>query len=273
MGNSFTTTTSTGTGSESTLSITRSDIKTALGRYLPINRDPSKWSADAISDNNAIIKSGENGFYQPPVLPGEHSVHVWSFLEPILSLSITAGTADYTMAADFAGLIDPYLSFTSADNQIFKVEIVTVGEILKLRQQENLYSYSQSLWAAETWTTGNQIGGQRKRLMLFPTPTTNGTLEGPYRSNPNAISDAAPYPLGGQPHAETLLESVLSAAELKLNDERGPHYARFMELMVASIAFDRKTGPRYLGYNRNKSHRERFEPWMRHYPSSVVFNP
>lgn len=274
MGNSFTTTTASGSGTESTLSITRSDIKAALGRFLTISRSSGNWSSDMVTDMNAVIKSGENSFYHPMVLPGEKSVHDWSFLQPIMSLDIDATVADYTLPGDFGGFIDPYLSFAAADNQIFKVELVSAGEILKLRQQENLYSYSQSLWAAETWITGDQTSGQRKKLMLFPAPTSDGTLEAPYHSNPNAISDAAPYPLGGQPHAETLLEAVLSSAELKYNDTEGPHNARFRELMIASVAFDRKVGsPRYLGYNRNRSHRERFSPFLRHFPSTVVFNP
>ena len=88
-----------------------------------------------------------------------------------------------------------------------------------------------------------------------------------YRSNPYNLSPSKPYPLGGQPHAETLIASCLAAAELKLNDEQGPHYADFIEKLRSSVSIDRRMNLHTLGYNGDGSCEAQYERGQ-----TVLFN-
>ena len=260
MGNAFETTVSPSATGESTLSLNRTQLRRAVARYLGVSRNSADWASDPYleEDINDIVASGERSFYQPVRLPNESSVHAWSFLRPVLPLPIVANTADYDLPDDFAGFIDPYLSFVAADDQWHSVELTNVVRIQRKRQTEDLAPSDEPELAAVNQKTVDQTGGQRYEIMLWPSPSTAATLTAPYYSNPFAITDAAPYPLGGQPHAETLLESVLAAAELHENDTRDIHRVTFQERLAASIALDRKlTTTKDFGYNGDSSMRPR----------------
>ena len=122
---------------ESTLSITRTDIRRAIGRYLPIARTPASWlGTDTDTDVNDIIKSGERNFYRPPILPGERMSHTWSFLEPVLDLAIISAQTSVPLPADFGGYVDNSLTFALADDEYHKIVLTDISTIRSLRQTD-----------------------------------------------------------------------------------------------------------------------------------------
>ena len=58
-----------------------------IGSYIGIGRDQTGYSADQISEIEAIIDRGYRQFIAPPVLKGENLPHVWSFLCPAATLN------------------------------------------------------------------------------------------------------------------------------------------------------------------------------------------
>lgn len=89
MANNFSTTYSTAATGESTLSVTRDDLRRYVRRYLGISRTGS-LDTDDEADVSDAIKTGERAFYHPEVLPGETTGHIWSFMNPLMTLSLTA---------------------------------------------------------------------------------------------------------------------------------------------------------------------------------------
>lgn len=160
---------------------------------------------------------------------------------------------EYTLPDAFGGFIDPFLSFVAANNQCYVVQITSVSEILRYRQFEPWSVGIQPVYAAVVPKSSDGTDGQRQQLLLFPTPTEAGTLDGVYYAIPNATTDAAPYPLGGEVHAETYLAAIMAAAELEKNKQAGPLKLQFMERLAASIAHDKRIGPKFLGYNGDRS--------------------
>jgi hypothetical protein len=72
----------------------------------------------------------------------------------------------------------------------------------------------------------------------------------PYAIIPSVrLRSGTPYPLGGMNHAETILYACLAAAELQKDDDRGPRWETFKELLIASIDMDRRGRPDNIGYN------------------------
>ena len=69
--------------------------------------------------------------------------------------------------------------------------------------------------------------GQRFELLTFPTTDAARTINYRYSIQPNAVTDAAPYPLGGAQHGETLMLACLARAELFIKREPGPLTAEF----------------------------------------------
>jgi hypothetical protein len=231
---------------ESTLSITRADLKTAVARRMGLSRTAGDWTTDDSNAVTDIIENGERDFYGPPPLPGEKASHVWSFSTPLLTIGLTANVADYDLPDDFGGFTGNELYYEDQDDVWYTVRITSVAEILKQRGQDELVCDYPRLAATQWLPTGSSIG-QRMSLMVWPTPSTSLTLKSQYYSNPSAISDSLPYPLGGQPHGATLRAAVLAAAELEMDGAHGPWREKFMERLMWSVAFDRRSGPKFFG--------------------------
>ena len=171
------------------------------------------------------------------------------------SVTITSGTSyslerwEYTLPDDFGGFLETWLSFVPENNKICPVRQTGIAEILQLRAQNLGNVSTQPEVFAVQAKASDRTAGQRFKIFLYPVPQQAGALVGRYYAVPWAISDAAPYPLGGQPHFETLLEACLAAAELHMNDTLGVHTQKFQERLAASISHDRRMSPRHFGYN------------------------
>lgn len=86
------------------LALTYAELRRWIGRQIGKDRDPSAWSSATSSDASDIFRSGLRQLYWPPLLPGESTPHVWSWLQPTLAqlelhaayatgtVSVTAGT-------------------------------------------------------------------------------------------------------------------------------------------------------------------------------------
>ena len=174
------------------------------------------------------------------------------------TVTVAAGTSyslerwEYTLPDDWGGFLETWLSFVPENNKVCPVRQTGIAELLQLRAQ-NLGSISTQpeLFAVQA-KTSDRTAGQRFKIFLYPVPQAAGTLVGRYYAVPWAISDAAPYPLGGQPHFETLLESCLAAAQLFMNDTLGVHTQKFQERLAASISHDKRMSPRHYGYNYDR---------------------
>lgn len=84
--------------SESTLSISRDELRRAVGRLLGYSRTPANWSATTVTDVEDIIKAGLRKAYNPPLLPGERYPHRWSFLFPTALINTVAPYSTGTIA-------------------------------------------------------------------------------------------------------------------------------------------------------------------------------
>lgn len=84
--------------SESTLSITYTELKQAVAHYLGYGRVESAWSASQIADITAAIRSGLRQFYFPPKIFEERQSHKWSFLTPVTTLDVVGPYSTGTVA-------------------------------------------------------------------------------------------------------------------------------------------------------------------------------
>lgn len=229
--------------SESSLTLTRLQLKEHLGMFLSWSRTIADWTAENALDATRIIQAGERQFYAP-VLKSQNpnappKSYVWSFLSPKLTLAMTTNATD--LPDDFGGFLDTELAFTSAVT--WPLTLVPIWRVLEKIQAGTSMptGITQPLLGAVTpKVQAIAATGQRWQITVWPTPTSSISVTGRYRSNPLTISDDTYYPMGGEPHAETLLESVLAAAEEFMNDTAGVHRERFETLLAASVALDQR---------------------------------
>ncbi len=157
---------------------------------------------------------------------------------------------EYDLDDLFGGfLTDLYFKDENAD-VAWPLRRVEHGEILELRQGTVTTTRPDRYAIVQKTITGTS--GTRMKLVLWPSPDAAYTLTAPYITAPWTLTSSLTYPMGGQPHSETLREACLAAAESEIQGQKGLHYANFQERLRASVAFDRRVGvPAYLGYNGN----------------------
>jgi hypothetical protein len=87
--------TSSGT---STLDAPYEDIRRDIGRLRSWGRDPSSWTPDNVTDCADYIKQGLRTWLTPDILPNERTIHEWSFLKPIATMTLSGAYSTGTVA-------------------------------------------------------------------------------------------------------------------------------------------------------------------------------
>lgn len=175
-----------------------------------------------------------------------------------LSAAASAGTvysltqSDYDCPDDFGTLETP-LAYGTQDSQRGFIRHVGESEIRGLR--EGGWQSGIPLYVAvgiSGVTTASE--GQRNQFKFWPRPSTALHLKYNYHAYQDAMTGTTPYPLGGLAHSQTILESILAVAELKLLDAPGAHSESFAVRLAASIKRDKELGPsnmgRFIGANK-----------------------
>jgi hypothetical protein len=251
---------------ESTLSLDRTQLRQAIGMFAGMGPTVSEYSENELTQIDLCLDIGLRSFYDPMIMPGESAKHEWSFMTPIGSLPLTADQIDYDMPDDFGHFTDSRL-YMSADSEAWhEIRLVAVSRILALRQRDTSSASGPTQFAALTAVNTSGVTPTRERLMIWPPPDSSSyVLRFEYRSNPYQLTAGQKYPLGGQPHAETIREACLAAWEREVDGQEGVHSRQFMLRLQTSIATDRRvTGPETLGYNGDRSSSPRaFERWNR----------
>jgi hypothetical protein len=233
------------------LSITYNELQQAIGRYLGYGRiyGPDNGTEEW-ADIEDCIKSGLRQFYAPPPVENSSRSHHWSFLRPVTALSLIAGIADYDMPDDFGGLngVLTYPDWTASKPVIVSSES-DIRTVRQIRPQTGKPTHAAIRPKASDGATEQVF-----EMIVWPTPDTDIELAYRYYVLPNTLSGENPYPYGGAAHSETILESCLSIAEQRLNDQKAIHWEKFLQRLAASIQIDTKTtGADFLGYNADRS--------------------
>lgn len=218
--------------SGSDLTLQYSALRREIGRFLGYGRDPDDWDSDQTQDVTDIIAGGLRQFYWHPPVEGRDR-HEWSFLRPSDTLTLVAGTSNYSLPADFGSLVDEF-TYGAGDN----LSRMTKLNPEQLRQKQTVVQTGDPTCFAVKVKAHASGANQRYEVDFYPTPSVSRTLTYRYSISPDVIDATDDYPRGGAVHAETILESCLAVAEKTLNDEEGVHYKRFMERLAASIELD-----------------------------------
>jgi hypothetical protein len=210
-----------------------------------------KWNINQLTHGEKatvqrLLTSALDRFYRP-AMAGE-GLYRWSFMVVDYTLTTVSGQSDYTLSADHGGVIGP-LFLTSSSSLQGEVTKTSVENIQSYRAENVSFTTQPSLFA-ERPTTSDGTGEHVWELLLWPTPSAVYTLSGTRLLDPAQITSAAPYPLGGRAHRDTILASCRAVAELEKNGKAGAYEADFQKRLSASLQADMQTHQsQILGYN------------------------
>ena len=241
------------------LELAYADYRLAVAHFMGYGQTVASWSTEQAAVILVCLNRGLRGFYHPPLLPPElrsalnlpAAIHQWSFLRPSTKTLVTVVDQQaYTPGDDFGGIIG---DITFADDEGI-VPIVHVSEsfIRKERMARNgsgtpfFFAVRPVVFVAAT--------GQRYEILLHPEPSSVWTLT--YKSMVLAepLTSTNIYARGGEIHSETIMQSMVAAAEKYNNDVRGVEWDAYMERLASSIDSDRRElTAKEFGENRDYS--------------------
>ena len=218
------------------LGINKAYLRRLIGQKLEYSGNPSAWSHTQSAKIADILRSGLRKFYNPQVLPGESFQHSWKFLTPNHEITFVADQTAYDLPPDFSVLHGPIVYRPTSTTIYPSIKIVGSSRV----EQELAGSFTATYprLAATRVKSNDKLHGTRHEIIFAPIPSEASTVYLKYRINPDQLTDEQALPLGGEQHAQTLIESCLAACEVD-SGRRGAHYQEFMECLRASISSDR----------------------------------
>jgi len=235
---------------ESSLSMGYPDYLARLGVFLGYGASPT---GDELTDCQRIIDAGLRRFY---------GAHTWRFLEPTSTLTLTASQEYADLPDDFSAVISLNFPSNEYENALINVSTQALDEMRSITN----YAATKPRYYAVEPQTSDQTTGQRFRAVFWPVPDDAYVMVIRYRALQERLRDATPYALGGQEHAETIMEFILSQAEMERDDERGVHEARAKELLVQSIRRDTSLNAKNYGYMNDFSDQRHERVRQDYYP-------
>jgi hypothetical protein len=229
---------------DSTLSITYDDLQAEVGEFLHYGPDASSWSAEETKRVDRIIQAGVRQFYYPPAMEGIELGYEWSFMRPGATLVTVAGTRTYDLPDDFSKVVgEMYYAVDVFNRAIVEVPIGRIDELLQANDDSDFPRFFAVRFKASTGATG-----QKHEVLFWPKPNDAFTLSYRYDAYAGKI-DQLNYrnPLGGMKYGECIIESCLSVAERRGNDEAGIHEQQFQRLLMAAVAMDRRNSAQRYG--------------------------
>lgn len=232
---------------DESLGLTKRILSRKIGEFLKYGAHDGTWTAAQQAKVADVLRDGLRKFYDPVALPGQNLPHDWSFLAPVGQLQLQSGVYEYDLPADFAMLAGS-LTYAPGTNVLYP-PIAIRSEFDVRHELQYTDAASRPFMAAVRVKPSDGGTGTRYQLIVYPSPDGNYDVSFRYKINPLELESDVALPLGGQAHAQTLIEACLAAAELSVGGAPGPHEAEFTRRLVASVGHDLKvTCPDTFGY-------------------------
>ncbi len=253
---------------ESTLAASYTDLLADVATFLGYTRGvafgEADWDFRQKANLERCVRGGIRNVY--------HCGYDWSFLKPVVTLTLSSGANTVPLPDDFGGL-EGQIALGATTATVWQpLDVRGIGD---LYQQQNLYptTNGQPLLVAQEPIKGTgPTQGQRFQLRFWPLADQDYRIQFQYYLLPDYLSGALPYVYGGAQHAETFLSSCKAIAERDLDDIiDGPQQIEFMRRLDVSKDLDRRHKPQMLGYNRD--HSDSHSEWTRrdvHWNNPVV---
>lgn len=240
------------------LQIDYAEIQARVDRFMGW-RGVANWTAQNTADFGYILKEGLRNFYYPRALGNAFS-HEWSFLRPNYRFTTVADQRQYELPPNFDHIYGAINFDDSGSSNNYPPVHITNYQVLQRHNARETYTSFPQL-AAIIVIQGDGLTPQRQIMELHPTPDSTYPLYYQYVAMADSIDATNKYPLGGDVHSDTIMSSILAAAESQMDDDtEGAHQRAFLAKLTSSISMDRRRAASQFGYNSNE---KRFMPASR----------
>jgi len=192
-------------------------------------------SADDEADAKQIVNDAYRRFLD---------AHEWSFLRKHDFIVTVAGTWKYDLPVDFVNLVGTF-SFDS-DDAYGPLEERSVSQIMEMRAVSTYTQYPE--FFAIQHANYTKEAGQKKELLLYPTPDAAYKLWYTYTIYPPKLENDDDIPIGGAEYSSVLRQLCLAEAESQMEEKSGVQEAKATAMLSDAITKDRRRITHNLGY-------------------------
>lgn len=247
-----------------TTGLAKSDLDALAGWHLGYGRDSTAWSTEQTAIINEMVKMAQRRVYITEEDPnyGVPGAYKWTFLKPVLSVTLESGQQYRDLPDDFGGLEGAVTISLSGSSGFAPIPQMSEPYLRTLYANSPSATGKPQAVAVE-WLPGQeQDRGQRARLVIYPIPDAAYILKFQYYLTPDAMSGTRPYPYGGAQHAELFKAAVLACCDLEVHGQLAERHDYFMRRLRAAIVADQRNREQQLGYVGDRigprpTHRER----------------
>jgi len=224
---------------ESTLSLTRDDLRSEVGLKLGYGLDVSGWTPEQIARIDICVRDGLAQFYFP-VTQDQKTVYEWSFLTPTATLALADTDQDYDLPDDCDGIIERFI-VTAGSSAATVIPVVEMDELLQLSTAEAASNALPRIAAIRPKDTDpTTSASQRYEALFYPTPDGSYTVSYDYPVQVDSIGTTNTYLPGGSSHSQTIVQSCLAVAEQFFTPDEQIHQQTFQARLQASIEYDKR---------------------------------
>lgn len=223
--------------SDSVIVLTASTTISSSSPYCIFQMDESNWKT--LRD---IIGNGYRRYLAPPPLPRNdnpntppHSAWSWSWLHPVSSLSLTSTDWDYDLPDD-CGQITSNWTYTLGT---VEKPIQIVDEKTLRANQSQANASDAPLMVCVRPKTFVSATGHRFEAIFYPTPDASYTVKFNYDIEPDDLTPANKYPVGGSVNAGLFLAACQAEAELRFTQQPGAFAQDFLSKLMAAVEHDK----------------------------------
>ena len=230
-----------------TADVTYREIQRRVGAYLGYGWSPLAWTHAQIQQVDEIIRHGVNEYYTPQI--SGNSVHEWSFMRPVGSITTASGQREYPLPENFERLMGQPTYADRIGQGYDPLEVTTEQRLRAFQAVDETSSYPR--FAAVKALGSGGSDRQSLAMVLHPTPDAAYEIAFQYQATSVRLSTENRYPLGGPVHGEGVLLSCMAAAELHRDNKEGGWAKKFQSRLQTNIATDQRRAAQNFGYNGN----------------------
>jgi hypothetical protein len=205
-------------------------------------------SDDDKADVNRAIEDGCRWFYHPEPVDGVPMGYRWSFMQPHRTITLTAGTGEYTLPSAFQHIVGE-LTCTAAGGVGAgrTVKKTDLTELNRLRSVSGRTGYPELYAIGKNFSDGTD--NQTSTINLYPIPDAAYTLDYDYFRQIDVLETGITHGYGFPEHSHTVEQACIAAYDINVNDASmgDTRYQLFLKRLQASVMLDRKTRPSTIG--------------------------
>lgn len=241
---------------ESTLNLPMAELRSDIGDYLGYgfgeeNGDTAYDAFQLLTVNKALAVCLRRFYFQAQT-QNMASPHAWSFLKPFATITLAEGEREVPLPDDFGGW-EGQLYLTGDNGSEVPVDLVNPGIVeQKFAGDDDATGWPE--FVALKALPGTTVAkSSRSVLSVYPIADDDYEFTFRYYIVPDCLTASHPYAYGGAQHVETIKAGAIAAAELHKMDVRGPREDYYQQCLAASIGYDRRMHPQYMGPNTDSS--------------------